>query len=231
MESTPAQKAVEAALKGEWDDAVRINLQILETDKHDVDALNRLAKAYLEIGKIALAKETAQKVIAVDPFNSIALKCLDKWKSLNNATKSSSHPPLSSEAFLEESGKTKIVSLINTAGKKILAPLNPGEEVKIASHAHKVSITTNDNQYLGRLPDDISARLRFLIKSGVKYQALIKSVNSTEIAVFIRETERGSGKVNVPSFPTEKIEYVSFTPPELIHKEAVETGVDETHEE
>ncbi len=36
--------------------------------------------------------------------------------------------------------------------------------------------------------------------------------------VFIREVKRPNNYFNVPSFTSEKIDYISFTPPELIHK-------------
>jgi len=36
--------------------------------------------------------------------------------------------------------------------------------------------------------------------------------------VFIRETKRVKEVADIPSFTSEKINYISFTPPELIHK-------------
>jgi hypothetical protein len=95
--------------------------------------------------------------------------------------------------------------------------LDPGEEVKLAAYSHRVSVTTCDGKYIGRLPDDISARLKYLIKGGNKYQALVKSVSPKEISVFVRELEKGPRMEGSPSFPPEKIDYVSFTPPELVH--------------
>jgi hypothetical protein len=53
---------------------------------------------------------------------------------------------------------------------------------------------------------------------GNTYQVLVKSVNKKEIKVFIREVKCSPKITDIPSFPTEKIEYVSFTPPELVHK-------------
>lgn len=217
-----AQKAIEQALKGQWNEAISTNLLILKDSPKDTETLNRLAHAYSEIGKLQLAREHAQKVLNLDPFNSIAQKCLEKWKSVKKATKNSSRSFVSSESFLEESGKTRIVNLINIGSQKVLAMLHPGEEVKIHCHTHKVSINSHDNKYVGKLPDDLAARLRMLIRGGNKYQALIKSIDSKEVTVFIRETEKGRESPDMPSFPTEKIDYVSFTPPELVHKERLE---------
>lgn len=228
MEITLAQRAIDLALKGEWEEAIKINLQILDETPDDVDALNRLARAYAETGKIGKAREAAGDVLKIDPFNPIAQKGLDRWSTAKNGHKNGHTHIVSSEMFLEESGKTKIVSLINTGESKLLATLDPGVEVKIMCYPHKVSVVTHDDKYLGKIPDDLAARLRMLVKAGNKYNVLIKSVDTKEVAVFIRETERGAEAPNMPSFPTEKIEYVSFTPPELVHKDGLENS---PHEE
>ena len=36
--------------------------------------------------------------------------------------------------------------------------------------------------------------------------------------MFIREVTRSSKLSDLTSFPAEKIEYISFTPPELVHR-------------
>jgi tetratricopeptide (TPR) repeat protein len=231
MDITLAQKAIGAALSGDWEEAVKINQEILKINPNDIDALNRLARAYSETGKISQAKETSQKVLAIDPVNTIASKCLEKWKTIKRLDKSV-NPTISIDSFLEESGKTKHVGLLNIGDSKLFASLDPGEEVKLSAHSHRVSINTQDDKYIGRLPDDLSARLRNLIKAGNKYQVLIKSIGPKEITVFIRELEKGKDAPDISSFPAEKIEYVSFTPPELVHKETPDMdSLEETPEE
>jgi len=226
MDNDLALKAIDFALARKWDEAVETNLKILDSSSEDTDALNRLARAYSELGEIGKARQTAEKVISIDPVNSIALKCLERWKTINKVKKDTS--PISVDTFLEEPGRTKLVTLMNTGDKTVFANLDPGEEVKLATFAHRVSILTHDGRYIGRLPDDIAARLRQLIKSGNKYQSLIKSVEPKNVTVFIRELEKGDGdSKDVASFPPEKIDYVSFTPPELVHAEGpLEVGED-----
>jgi len=221
MEATLAQKAIASALSGQWDEAIKANLHILKNDPKDTDALNRIARAYSELGRIAEAKKTAAKVLKIDPANPIAQKCLEKWKK-GGVMEGNTAPPAPVDSFLEEPGKTKLVPLINLGDAKIFANLDPGEEVKLFATPHKISITTRDGKYLGRLPDDLSSRLGNLMKGGHKYQVIIKSIESTELTVFIREIERGKNAKDRASFPQEKIDYVSFTPPELVHKEQPE---------
>lgn len=209
MNEELAQKAVAAALAGDWEEAEKINKQILKNDKSDVDALNRLARAYAEQGNLKKAKETAQKVLKISPFNQIANKSLKKWKSLKRGETIVSGPS-SAEAFLEEPGKTKMVSLLHLGASSVLAKLDAGDEVKLTPHKHRVSVTSLDGKYIGRLPDDIAANLRKLIRSGNEYQTLIKSIEPQDVGVFIRETKRSEKLKDVPSFPAEKISYISF---------------------
>jgi len=221
MEISLAQKAISLALAGNWTEAVKVNREILKKNQADTDALNRLSKAHAELGEILKAKATALKVMAIDPTNSIAQKCLEKWRSVKNVSQNNAST-ISVDSFLEESGKTKLVSLLNLGDSKLFLNLDPGREVKINPYAHKISVVTHDDKYIGRFPDDLSARLRNLIKSGNKYQVLIKSIKPTSVVVFIREVLRGKSVQNTLSFPVEKMDYVSFTPPELVHKDTPE---------
>ncbi|HET7099092.1 MAG TPA: hypothetical protein VFI61_02575 [Patescibacteria group bacterium] len=218
MEISLAQKAVSAALNGDWKLAVKINLEIINLDQADIEALNRLARAYAEIGKINLAKETTLRVLKIDPINQIAVKCLERWKSIKSGAPNHKSK-LSAESFLEEPGKTKIISLYNLGDAQILASLNSGDEVKLLPHPHSVGVVTLSGKQIGKLPDDLAARLNLLIKNGNKYQTLIKSVDVKDVTVFIREIERSTKQAKSASFPTERIDYVAFTPPELIHKD------------
>jgi tetratricopeptide (TPR) repeat protein len=217
MDLNLAQKAIAHALHGNWNEAIDLNAQILKNTPEDVDALNRLARAYSETGKMNKARKTAKKVVKLDPFNNIAIKSLEKWKKVskvNGAKKSSSSP----QYFLEEPGKTKILSLLHTGDDKIIATLDAGDEVVINTRSHKLSVCTQDGKYIGKLPDDLSARLRKLIKYGNEYKVFIKSIDNKDVKVFIRETKRDKKLEDIPSFSTEKIDYVSFTAPELVHK-------------
>ncbi len=218
MNEDLAQKAIAAALKASWKDAVNLNKQILKKDSKDVDALNRLARAFSEVGEIIKAKKTAKKVINIDPHNTIATKALAKWKELREGEKTNPSK-FSARAFLEEPGKTKIVSLLHLGDcGKVIANLDSGDEVKFKIGNHRISVCTDTKKYIGRLPDDVSVSLIKLIKAGNKYQAFVKSSSPQEVKVFIRETKRVKEVADIPSFTSEKINYISFTPPELIHK-------------
>ncbi len=217
MNEELAQKAIQAALTSQWDEAVKINKAILKEDPENIDALNRLARACAELGKINLAKRASSKVLRLDPHNKIAIRLKDVWESFSTNKTKSAGPQFSANAFIEEPGKTKIVSLLHIGGAKVLYDLNAGDTVKLITHAHRVCVVTTAGKYIGRLPDDLAARLRKLIKYGNTYKVLIKSVKQTDVKIFIKETKRSEKIVNLPSFSSDKIDYVSFTPPELVH--------------
>lgn len=229
MKDDLAQKAVTQAITGNWETALEINKQILKENPKDVDALNRLARAYAELGQLQKARSTAKKVLKIDTFNTIATKSLKKWRGLKRGDTLASGPS-SAQAFLEEPGKTKIVSLIHLGDAKLIAKLDSGDTVRLNPLSHRVSILTQDGKYIGRLADDLSARLKQLMSFGNEYQAYIKSSDAEEVRIFIRESKRSKKLADIPSFSTEKIDYVSFTPPELVHKKEAIPG-DESEEE
>jgi tetratricopeptide (TPR) repeat protein len=229
MQNDLAQKAISAALKANWNAALELNKQILKNDSKDVDALNRLARAHSELGEIAKAKKIAQKVVKIDPHNTIAAKALERWKVLKKGEKAVP-TKFSARVFLEEPGKTKIVSLLHLGdSNKVLANLDSGDEVVLKLGSHRISVCTLNKKYIGRLPDDLSVSLIKLIKRGNEYQVFVKSSKPHEIKVFIRETKRTKELESIPSFSSEKINYISFTPPELVHKKQTikETGEDD----
>lgn len=229
MNTDLAQKAITNALNGNWEEARELNKKILKDNSSDIDALNRIARCCAELGDIVDARKHAKKVLALDPFNKIATKSLEKWKNLKKGETFKSGAS-SGDVFLEEPGKTRIINLIHLGSSKVIAKLDCGDEVKINPHSHRISISTINNDYIGKLPDDISSRLRKLIKYGNKYVAHIKSVDNEEVKVFLRELERSKKLADIQSFPSEKIEYISFTPPELVHKKSDTQVVQEQDE-
>lgn len=231
MNDDLAQKAISSALSGNWQKAIEINKKLLQIDSEDVDALTRLARAYAEAENIKKAKETTTRALKIDPLNIIAQKQSLKWKELKGIHGSQAGPA-KPQSFLEEPGKTKIVSLINLGDPKTITQLDCGDEVQIVCHIHRVSVKTQLGKYIGRLSDDLAARLRNLIRQGNTYQALVKSVESKEVKIFIRETSRAKKLKDVPSFSPERINYVAFTPPELVHnKEEVEEYINSSSPE
>ncbi|KKU80843.1 MAG: hypothetical protein A2700_00980 [Candidatus Blackburnbacteria bacterium RIFCSPHIGHO2_01_FULL_44_64] len=234
MPNLLAQQAVQAALHGQWEEAKKINEEILQREEKDQEALCRLARACLELGKPKKSLSFYKKALTLDPYNTVAQKAVDRLRKLkesgvshttnhNSSTKGGLQPAV---AFLEEPGKTKTATLIHLGAEALLTSLNIGDPIKLLPHAHRVSVETESGDFIGRLPDDLSARIIKFAKAGNEYEAFVRSVTSTQVRIFIRESKRGDNVQDIPSFPqTEKTNYVSFTPPDLVHDErpAMET--------
>lgn len=206
MSDELAQEAITAALSGEWKKAVELNSKLLTSNSEDTNALNRLARAFCELGDMKKAREAARKVVKIDPLNTIATKSLEKWRDVKK-NGIASPTPTTAYAFLEEPGRTKIVPLLHLGDSQVLASIDCGDEVLFVPHTHRLSVTTTDGKYIGRLTDDLANHLIKLIKMGNTYQVLLKSVSKQDVKVFVRELTRSPKLANVFSFSPEKIDF------------------------
>ena len=63
-----------------YKEAIKLNEKVLLQDSKNCEALNRLSRAYLEVGKFSRAGTNYKKVLKIDPYNTIALKSLERLK-------------------------------------------------------------------------------------------------------------------------------------------------------
>lgn len=197
-------KAIKAMLLGDWENATSLNKALLNENPNDIDALNRLAYAFVSLGKIKDAKETYKKVLKLDILNQIAIRNIKRLSGMNIKknvkSKNGIQPIKYNHTFLEETGKTKIVSLVNVAPSKIISSLTIGQSLILCIKRSKIFTQDQNKQYVGMLPDDIGKRLIKLMKGGNMYDAYIKSTNDRDVTIFIREIKRASRYKNYPSF-------------------------------
>ncbi len=192
MDTHLSNQAIQSALTQNWNEAIKINLQILEQNKDDVGTLNRLAYAYLKSGNLSSAKTTYRKVLKIDKYNHIAIKNL-KW--MENLTRSDIRDDISNNTaptiFLEEPGKTKIVTLAYPAPSRTLCNLMTAQRVFLIAKKHSVEVRCNSGIYIGTIPDDLAHRLRIMMSAGNTYDAYIKNIDKNIVVIFIRELKRG----------------------------------------
>jgi len=216
MTSPKASKtqAIETALVGDWIKAVEINQQLLKEDPNDVETLNRLAFAQVIIGKVRQAKLNYQKVLDLDSQNPIALKNLKKLKGLGaNEYTGASHLTANRDSlFLEETGKTKVVDLINIADAKVTSHLLTGELLTLTVKRLKIFVLDPKGKFIGMLPDDIGKRLIKFINGGNGYEAYIKTIDRNRVTIFIKEVKRSNRFKNQPSFIFGEKTKVSLSP-------------------
>lgn len=197
-------QAVDAAVNFDWELAVEINKKIVKLDKKNLSAYLRLGFACIQIKKFDAAVKYYLKALRIQPNNNVAKENLERVKVLQSK-KSKLHGKilihLDPNLFLEISGKTKSVALVNLGQKNILAQFFIGQEVFLKNKKRKVEVRTRENEYVGSLPDDLSRRLLVFLKAKSKYRVFIKEATLSKINIFICEEKKGKRVQQYLSFP------------------------------
>ncbi len=198
------QHAVDAAISSHWKDAISLNKKISKLDKNNLGAQLRLGYAYIQLHLLKDAKTAYKKVLRLQKGNQIAEENLERIKILE--VRGAKKPPkkdvkLDPNLFLEFPGKTKSSTLVNLGQKNTLAHLVIGQQVYLKPKRRKIEIRTENNDYIGALPDDLSRRLLLFTKAGSLYTAFIKEVSLSKTVVFIKEEKRGKKVLRYASFP------------------------------
>jgi hypothetical protein len=225
-----SKQAITLAMEGRWQEALEINKGIIANFPNDVDAHNRLGKAYMELGEYDQAKEAYAKALQLDQYSTIARKNLERLDRLSgeapprevNSEKAKPH------LFIEEIGKAGVVKLYQIAPSERLVKMMAGDTVILKPQDSSLMVENVGEEYLGLVPAKQGQRLTKLMQGGNKYTAAIVSSNETAISVIIRETYQDPSQIDQISFPGKRLEevqpYVSdkFFKPEF-EEEAAET--------
>lgn len=202
--------AIARALNGEWERAAEMNRVILDLCPGDVEAMNRLGKALMELGQYEEARKVLGEVVRTSPYNTIAKKNLARLDQLGSAPTPNKQVRKGGGApqiFIEESGKSGTTVLQKPASGRVVASIAPGDPVTLEVESGPViSVYARDGEYLGRVEPKLGKRLISLINGGNRYEAAIIGVNDRGISIIIREIYRHPSLHNVCSFPTKSKE-------------------------
>lgn len=198
------ENAINHAVEAEWEKAIEVNNQILSIEPDNLSAYLRIGYANLQLNNLEEAKNSFEMVLKLQPKNIIAVDHLEKIKLLLSRKKKRAigQTKFNPDIFIETPGKTKTVSLVNLGQKEDLAGINIGQGVVIREKRRRLEIRSEQDDYVGSLPDDISKRLSYFINEGSKYDVHIKEITLTSVVVFIREISKGKKVRQYPSFPT-----------------------------
>jgi len=198
------EQAINCAMNGQWTEAVKLNESIIKIDKKNIEAYLRLGFANLQINKIKKAKEYYLQALKIQPNNGFVKKNLDRIKILESKKLISSNTtPLDPLLFVDIPGKTKTVSLVNCGPKSVLAKLTVGQKVFLMVKKRRVEIRTEEKEYAGCLPDDLSKRLAIFIKNGGVFSVYIKETSLKMINVLIKEEKKGAKMMKFVAFPSD----------------------------
>ncbi|MFC1907406.1 tetratricopeptide repeat protein [Chloroflexota bacterium] len=202
-----SNQAVALAMQGQWREAIAVNKSIIESFPNDVEAYNRLGRAYMELGEYPKARETYQKAMELGPYNTIAQKNLRRLEHLVETA-----PVAEGEAnkvephhFIEEIGKAGIVNLYNLAPKEILAKAISGDKVNLKIEGNNLNVDNRLGESLGQVEARHAQRLIKLMAGGNRYSAAIVSAADDKITVIIREVFQDPSQIGQLSFPPQTL--------------------------
>ena len=200
------ERAIQLAIKGEWDEAIKINQDLIHLNPKDTDTYNRLGKALEETGEYEQAKQAFQKALTLSPYNNIAARNLNRLKQVVSPQYPAKRSrQLSPSAFIGEQGKTITTLLHETHSKATYYQLVPGDLLELSIKSNTVIISNSNREITGALEQPIATRLVKLISGGNKYRASVTSIDDEGIHIMIQETYQHPAQINVTSFPAHKL--------------------------
>lgn len=215
------KKAVDAALKQDWDLAIEINQQILEKSPNNKDAKNMLGRAYLKKGGYSKAKKLFKEVLEVDPINQIALKNYE-IASDKNPKKYVAHDSVKdAKALLKEPGTTKVLDIPHKP--KASDTFDPGETLDIKILKTKLSFINKDsNKVICEYEGKNVSKIYEASKNGVKVSASIAKMENNVLTVIIKTSE--------PIFKAEKQTEKPYMKAELLDDDTPKPDISTTEE-
>lgn len=181
--------AIQQALASQWESAVITNRNILNYFPTDHEALNRLGKAYSELGQYTEARQAYSQTLKYSPNNAIAKKNLDRLALLQDGA---SEAPVGVERidprlFIEETGKTGTTELINIAPASVLAKVGVGDKVQLHVAGHTIQVKNALGEEIGRIEPRLANRLITFMEGGNRYAAAILAMEQGQVRLIIRE--------------------------------------------
>jgi len=224
-----SRDAINMAMNGEWQQAVEANRAILEKGPGQVDVMNRLGKALMELGRYRESKEILNELVSLAPNNNIAKKNLARLEHLGKEPRGAKQERKSranSTVFIEEGGKAGITVLQKPASGQTVARVMPGDAVELKFHQNRISAYTQNDELLGQIGPKLAMRLNRLTAAGNKYEAAIVGASQQGISVILRETYRHPSMRGVCSFPARAKEENRVYMEDDFSKYGTETDID-----
>lgn len=200
-----SKRAIALAMESRWEEAVAVNRRLLELSPTDLEASNRLGKAWFELGDWTAARHAFQRSLEISSRNPIARKNLERLERMKGppAAKSQSQR-LAPHLFIEERGKSTQVLLEDPPDSSLLVSVSAGIAIELRRHEHTLAAHDPYGQYLGQLPQALGRRLLRLMDGGNQYQAAAVSVLDDQVTALLRESFQHPSQRGVVSFPTKE---------------------------
>jgi len=239
-----ADDAVQLAIAGKWDEAVKLNKFIIENFGADEETQNRLGKALSELGKLKEAKASYEAALKINPMNSIAKKNAARINALLHQKEGLKvgGTRVDLNLFVEEMGKTVITTVDSPPNADIcskvaagdVAELKAGDVAELKVDGDALLAETSRGVKLGLLEAKLARRLIKFMRGGNRYQAGVTSCDGNTVKLIVRETYQDPHFAGKPSFPMRRkreVEFRPYTKESLLTRGAQVFSEDEEEEE
>jgi hypothetical protein len=208
-----ADEAVQLAIAGKWDDAVKLNRFIVESLGADEETQNRLGKALSELGKLKDAKAAYEAALKLNPMNSIAKKNAARINTLLHQKEGLKvgGTRVDLNLFVEEMGKTIITALEGSA-PDICSKVAAGDVAELRVDDDGIVAETSRGVKLGMLEAKMARRLIKFMRGGNRYQGGVTACDGNTVKLIVRETYQDPKFAGKPSFPMRRKREVEFRP-------------------
>jgi hypothetical protein len=224
-------EAIELALANRWVEAVQVNRGIMDRFGPDEDTLNRLGKAYTELGQLTEATDAYKGTLKMNPVNPIAVKNLSKLQALRGGQPvPASKAKVDVDAFIEETGKTSLTALHVHAEGDPCNKVAGGDPVKLIVAGDTMNVETSRGIYLGHLEHALGRRLIKFLEGGNRYSGAVAACDGGAVKIIVRETYQDPKFFGRPSFPIKRgrDEFRPYAKESLLTRNA---DVEETEED
>jgi len=223
-----SKQAIALAMQGRWREAVVANKNLIESFPNDINAYNRLGRAYLELGEHSQAEEAYSRAIELCLYNTIGKENLDRFTRLREAMvglQGGSHQ-VEPQQFIEETGKAGVVNLYSLPPPEILAKMMAGDRVYLKIDGSSLIVENAHGEYLGQVEPKPGQRLIKLMEGGNKYTAAIISSTEGMVTVIVREVYQDPSQAGRLSFPAKEFK----SPRPYISHRVIRRGLEEYEE-
>ncbi len=201
-----SKTAIALAMASRWEEAVAVNRRLLELNPKELEASNRLGKAWFELGDWTAARKAFQRSLEISPRNPIARKNLERLERMKPPppTAKPQSQRLAPHLFIEERGKSTQVTLEEPPDPSLLASVSAGMAIELRRHQDTLAAFDHYGQWLGQLPQALGRKLLSLMEGGNQYQAAAVSIRDDQITALLRESFQHPSQRGIVSFPTKE---------------------------
>lgn len=201
--------ARQAALDGNWTDAIALNDELIDRFAPDAETYNRRGRALCQHGRYGEAFESYQEALRLDPANMIARRNLQRLETLRSRTTPAGEVDDEllvvsiprPHVFIEEVGKTWSGELVNPTDMETLAEISSGEQLNLKVEDDRLYVEALDGTRLGEFETETARRVIALMKGGNRYEVYALGVSTRSLRVIMREVYRDPEQASRVSFP------------------------------